>query len=58
MRVLVPDHGHVEVAVDARRVEGAGDRLPQVHVRDRRLPSGDVIWFALSRAAKPEAVRR
>ena len=34
--VLVADHARVEVAVDAGRVERAGDRLPQVHVRDRR----------------------
>ena len=40
MRVLVRDHRHVVVAVHAGRVEGARDRLPQVHVRDRRLAVG------------------
>src|SRR4029453_16837678 len=38
--VLVADHRHVVVAVHARRVEGAGDRLPQVHVGDRGAPVG------------------
>ena len=38
VRVLVPDHAHVEVAIDAGRVEVAGDRLPQVHVRVGRQP--------------------
>ena len=36
VRVLVPDHGHVVVAVDARRVRRAGLRLPEEHVRGRR----------------------
>ena len=33
--VLVADHGHVVVAVDARGVERAGERLPEEHVRLR-----------------------
>ena len=54
MRVLVPDDGHVEVAVDARGIEGPGDRLPQVHVRDRRLPvrRRDLVGVVARREAR------
>src|SRR6266545_584185 len=43
--VLVADHRHVVVTVDARRVEGGGDRLPQVHVGDRgdAVRRGDLV---------------
>ena len=38
--VLVADHRHVVVAVHARGVEAGGDRLPEVHVRDRQQAVG------------------
>ena len=38
--VLVADHAHVEVAVDTGWVEGAGKRLPHVHVGDGRQTLG------------------
>ena len=53
MRVLVADHRHVVVAVDAGRVERARDRLPEVHVGGRRDAVGrrDLVGVVARREA-------
>ena len=53
VRVLVCDHGHVVVAVDAWPVEARRNRLPEEHVRHRHDAVGRENWFALSRDANP-----